>query len=203
ASAGCINIISTEGEIRHSNQSGCLAQENETTEQDQDRSLCWLDRLTPEARKSGQRDLKQAAQGLKSRFSSKIQIKDLPIQYWDHLLTPTLDQQNITQNILCVSRNMCQQKIAETRLKEVIKRDELTGLYNRSTFYKTFKQVLLKAKQQQTRAGLLLIDLDYFRHINDTLGHIAGDHLLHVLGQRFQACFGPNTIVARLGGDRK
>ena len=61
--------------------------------------------------------------------------------------------------------------------------------------------MLLKAKQQQMMVGLLLIELDYFRHINDTLGHIAGDHLLHVLGKRFQTCFGTNTIIARLGGD--
>ena len=201
ASADCIHIISPEGQIRHSNQCCGLIAETETVAQAQDSSLSWLNRLAPEARKSGQRALKQAALGLNSRFSSKTQSKDQPIQYWDHLLTPILDQHNITQSILCVSRNISQQKIAETRLKEAIKRDELTGLYNRSTFYKTFKQVLLKAQQQQTKAGLLLIDLDYFRHINDTLGHIAGDHLLHVLGQRFQACFGPNTIVARLGGD--
>ena len=201
ASADCINIISPDGEIRHSNQCCGLIAETETVAQAQESSLSWLNRLAPEARKSGQRALKQAALGLNSRFSSKTQSKDQPIQYWDHLLTPILDQPNITQSILCVSRNITQQKIAETRLKEAIKRDELTGLYNRSTFYKTFKQVLLKAQQQQTKAGLLLIDLDYFRHINDTLGHIAGDHLLHVLGQRFQACFGPNTIVARLGGD--
>ena len=201
ASADCIHIISPEGQIRHSNQCCGLIAETETVTQAQDSSLSWLNRLAPEAQKSGQRALKQAALGLNSRFSSKTQSKDQPIQYWDHLLTPILDQHNITQSILCVSRNISQQKIAETRLKEAIKRDELTGLYNRSTFYKTFKQVLLKAQQQQTKAGLLLIDLDYFRHINDTLGHIAGDHLLHVLGQRFQACFGPNTIVARLGGD--
>ena len=201
ASADCIHIISPEGQIRHSNQCCGLIAETETVTQAQDSSLSWLNCLAPEARKSGQRALKQAALGLNSRFSSKIQSKDQPIQYWDHLLTPILDQHNITQSILCVSRNISQQKIAETRLKEAIKRDELTGLYNRSTFYKTFKQVLWKAQQQQTKAGLLLIDLDYFRHINDTLGHIAGDHLLHVLGQRFQACFGPNTIVARLGGD--
>ncbi len=201
ASADCIHIISPEGQIRHSNQCCGLIAETETVTQAQDSSLSWLNCLAPEARKSGQRALKQAALGLNSRFSSKTQSKDQPIQYWDHLLTPILDQHNITQSILCVSRNISQQKIAETRLKEAIKRDELTGLYNRSTFYKTFKQVLLKAQQQQTKAGLLLIDLDYFRHINDTLGHIAGDHLLHVLGQRFQACFGPNTIVARLGGD--
>lgn len=201
ASADCIHIISPEGQIRHSNQCCGLIAETETVAQAQESSLSWLNRLAPEARKSGQRALKQAALGLNSRFSSKTQSKDQPIQYWDHLLTPILDQHNITQSILCVSRNISQQKIAETRLKEAIKRDELTGLYNRSTFYKTFKQVLLKAQQQQTKAGLLLIDLDYFRHINDTLGHIAGDHLLHVLGQRFQACFGPNTVVARLGGD--
>lgn len=201
ASADCIHIVSPEGQIRHSNQCCGLIAETETVTQAQESSLSWLNRLAPEARKSGQRALKQAALGLNSRFSSKTQSKDQPIQYWDHLLTPILDQHNITQSILCVSRNISQQKIAETRLKEAIKRDELTGLYNRSTFYKTFKQVLLKAQQQQTKAGLLLIDLDYFRHINDTLGHIAGDHLLHVLGQRFQACFGPNTIVARLGGD--
>ncbi len=201
ASADCIHIVSSEGQIRHSNQCCGLIAETETVAQAQESSLSWLNRLAPEARKSGQRALKQAALGLNSRFSSKTQSKDQPIQYWDHLLTPILDQHNITQSILCVSRNISQQKIAETRLKEAIKRDELTGLYNRSTFYKTFKQVLLKAQQQQTKAGLLLIDLDYFRHINDTLGHIAGDHLLHVLGQRFQACFGPNTIVARLGGD--
>src|SRR5690606_23227738 len=69
ASADCINIISPEGEIRHSN-SGCLAQANQTAEQDQDQdqdhSLCWLNRLNPEARKSGQRALKKAAQGLNS-----------------------------------------------------------------------------------------------------------------------------------------
>ena len=110
ASADCINIISPEGEIRHSNQPGYLTQANEAEEQDQDRSLSWFNRLNPEARKPAQRALKQAAQGLNSRFSSKVQIKDQPIQYWDHLLTPILDQQNITQNILCVSRNISQQK---------------------------------------------------------------------------------------------
>src|SRR5690606_10055474 len=149
-------------------QSDGLTPESETTAQDQDSSLSWLKRLAPEARKSAQRALKQAVLGLNSRISSNTQSKDQPIQYWHHLLTTILDQHNITQSILCVSRNISQQKIAETRLKEAIKRDELTGLYNRSTFYKTFKQVLLKAQQQQTKAGLLLIDLDYFRHINDT-----------------------------------
>ena len=51
------------------------------------------------------------------------------------------------------------------------------------------------------QVGLLLIDLDYFKHVNDTLGHSAGDHLLQTLGQRFKNCFEAGITVARLGGD--
>ncbi len=200
ASVDCIKVMSPQGEIRHINQSAC--HKLGIDPEQQPAPHLWLNLLPAEVKKTGQRALKQAAQGLNSRFVEKAQTENQDPEYWDHLLTPVLDENNTPQNILCVSRNISQQKIAESRLKAVIQRDELTGLYNRNAFYKTFKQVLLKAKQQQMMVGLLLIDLDYFRHINDTLSHIAGDHLLHVLGKRFQACFGSNNIVvARLGGD--
>ena len=107
----------------------------------------------------------------------------------------------LPQNDRCTPDKIGPQTLAELQLNSVSKRDELTGLYNRNTFYRTFKQVLSQAKHQNKKLGLLLIDLDYFRHINDTLGHLAGDHLLHILGQRFQNCFAANTLVARLGGD--
>ncbi len=198
ASVDCIKIVTPTGELSHMNRSGCeaLGVDPETGF-----GMPWLKLLPPEVRKSGQRALKRAAQGLNARFGGKSKLDNQPTQYWDNLLTPILDENNVTQNILCVSRNVSQQKLAETRLKIVTEQDELTGLYNRRTFYKLFKRALFKAKQQQTEVGLLLIDLDYFKHINDTMGHIAGDHLLRVLGERFQQVFGKNTIVARLGGD--
>nr|WP_227509901.1 GGDEF domain-containing protein [Acinetobacter sp. NCu2D-2] len=199
ASVDCIKIVTPTGEVSHMNRSGCVALGVDLEEKKF--GMPWLKLLPSEVRRAGQRALKRAAQGMNARFAGKSQQPNQPIQYWDNLLTPILDENNVTQNILCVTRNVSQQRIAESRLKTVIERDELTGLYNRRTFYKLFKRALLKAKQQNTEVGVLLIDLDYFKHINDTMGHIAGDHLLHVLGERFHANFGKNTIISRLGGD--
>lgn len=199
ASVDGIKLMTPQGEIHQINQPAChkLGIDPELPSA----SCSWLNLLPAGLKKSGKRALKQAAQGLTSRFTEKAQTANQEAQYWDHLLSPVLDQNNVAQNILCISRNISQQKMAESRLQTVMQRDELTGLYNRNAFYKIFKQQLFKARQQQKVLGLLLIDLDYFRHINDTLSHIAGDHLLQVLGQRFQACFASNTVVARLGGD--
>ncbi|ATO19061.1 diguanylate cyclase [Acinetobacter sp. LoGeW2-3] len=199
ASLDCIKIMTPEGKLSHVNRSGRQALGLSETEQQF--GMSWLNLLPAEVRPSGRRALKRAAQGMNARFAGISQLEGQAPEYWDNLLTPMVDEQNITRQILCVSRNISQQKHVETQLKAVTEIDELTGLYNRRTFYKQFKRTLFKARQQQSQVGLLLIDLDYFKHINDTLGHIAGDHLLHVLGERFQKNLGPEAIVSRLGGD--
>lgn len=199
ASLDCIKIMTPDGKLSHVNRSGRQALGLSETEQHF--GMSWLNLLPAEVRPSGRRALKRAAQGMNARFSGTSQLQGQAPEHWDNLLTPIVDEHNVTRQILCVSRNVSQQKQVETRLKAVKEIDELTGLYNRGTFYKQFKRVLFRARQQQSQAGLLLIDLDYFKHINDTLGHIAGDHLLHVLGERFKNNLGPEAIVSRLGGD--
>ncbi len=97
--------------------------------------------------------------------------------------------------------NIHQQQIGEKNLQQLIELDELTGLYNRSAFNKILKKTIQNAQQQQQNVGFLLIDLDYFKHINDTLGHIAGDYLLQILGQRLRDCFNKQVVLSRLGGD--
>ena len=150
---------------------------------------------------SVQHKLHHAQQGEHAHFDGVKVISGQPAQYWDHTLTPILDKNGLTQSILCVSRDISPQKIAEKKLKQVIELDELTGLYNRRAFNKIFKKTIQNARQQQQSVGFLLIDLDYFKHINDTLGHIAGDYLLQILGQRLSGCFKSGVVVARLGGD--
>jgi diguanylate cyclase (GGDEF)-like protein len=199
ASLDCIKIMTPDGKLSHVNRSGRQALGLSETEQHF--GMSWLNLLPAEVCPSGRRALKRAAQGMNARFSSTSQLQGQAPEYWDNLLTPIVDEHNVTRQILCVSRNVSQQKQVETRLKAITEIDELTGLYNRGTFYKQFKCILFRARQQQSQAGLLLIDLDYFKHINDTLGHIAGDHLLHVLGERFKNNLGPEAIVSRLGGD--
>ena len=60
---------------------------------------------------------------------------------------------------------------------------------------------ILQAREAKKIVGMILIDLDHFKHINDTLGHPAGDHLLKILSKRLANCLNDNAYVARLGGD--
>jgi diguanylate cyclase (GGDEF)-like protein len=79
--------------------------------------------------------------------------------------------------------------------------DALTGLPNRSLLFDRFGQALLAAKRDGTTVGLLLIDLDRFKEINDTFGHHYGDALLTQIGPRLHLALREVDTVARLGGD--
>ncbi|WP_226671211.1 putative bifunctional diguanylate cyclase/phosphodiesterase [Metabacillus litoralis] len=79
--------------------------------------------------------------------------------------------------------------------------DQLTGLYNRPKFQEDLQKVLKKATEDSTRTALLLIDLDRFKNINDTLGHYFGDCLLQEVAKRLEQTLEKNGITYRLGGD--
>jgi len=123
----------------------------------------------------------------------------LPPQYEKNILR--LGEDESTYNILNSSRDMGQQKIAAENIQQTIELDELTGLYNRPAFNYILKKTIQDAQHRQQSVGCLLIDLDYFKHINDTLGHSAGDYLLQILGQRLSNCFSQPVVVSRVGGD--
>ncbi len=79
--------------------------------------------------------------------------------------------------------------------------DELTGLANRKLLTVRARQEIEQARQRGTRVGLLLLDLDRFKEVNDTLGHPTGDRLLQTLARRLTHGVRPSDLVARLGGD--
>jgi diguanylate cyclase (GGDEF)-like protein len=79
--------------------------------------------------------------------------------------------------------------------------DELTGLCNRKLLVRRTGEALAQASLTGTRAGFLLLDLDRFKEVNDTLGHPVGDRLLRIVATRLTRSVRPGDIVARLGGD--
>ena len=81
------------------------------------------------------------------------------------------------------------------------KHDPLTGLVNRAEMYRTLDESLAEAKQDQTVFGVLFMDLDRFKAINDNMGHEAGDELLTIVADRLRAATRSSDVVARLGGD--
>ena len=199
ASLDGITMLTADGRVSDMNRSACLALGVSINAKKF--GMSWLNLLPESIRNSGQNAFNHAIKGENSHFDGMMVIADQPAQYWEHTLSPVLDDAGLIQSILCVSRDISPQKMAEKKLKQVIELDELTGLYNRRAFNKIFKKTIQNARQQQQSVGFLLIDLDYFKHINDTLGHIAGDYLLQILGQRLSGCFKSGVVVARLGGD--
>lgn len=79
--------------------------------------------------------------------------------------------------------------------------DHLTGLPNRTNFEASLGRILAQRAVRDRRASVLMLDLDRFKQVNDTLGHRAGDDLIKAVGHRLGQLIGPNDVLARLGGD--
>ena len=100
-----------------------------------------------------------------------------------------------------VGRDVTERKLAENRIKHIATHDSLTGLPNRDLFNELLTLTIRSAERYRHRLAVLFIDLDRFKLINDTLGHDAGDALLHTVAQRLKACLRDSDLVARIGGD--
>nr|WP_256437049.1 bifunctional diguanylate cyclase/phosphodiesterase [Tatumella sp. JGM118] len=198
ASIDCIKLINLQGELIDMNLSGCNAL---GVPPDSGFGMDWLNLLPPEIRKRGRQALKLANTGRNVRFSGKSQLEKNKPFYWDNILTPLQDAEGGVTSILCVSRDITRLHQAEQRFKYISEHDELTGLPNRRMFNTTLKKYLRQAGYQNRSLALLLIDLDYFKLVNDTLGHPAGDYLLKVVANRLKKSLSGDAFIARIGGD--
>ncbi|MDQ2857266.1 MAG: amino acid permease [Candidatus Eremiobacteraeota bacterium] len=95
-----------------------------------------------------------------------------------------------------------ERKLAEQRLLHVVHHDELTGLANRASFMERFGHMISRMQRRNDHiAAVLFLDLDRFKLVNDSLGHLAGDMLLVAVARRLERCLRPGDTLARLGGD--
>ncbi|HEX2236719.1 MAG TPA: EAL domain-containing protein, partial [Actinomycetota bacterium] len=103
--------------------------------------------------------------------------------------------------IVITSRDVSDRKALEQRLRHQAFHDSLTGLPNRALLLDRMEQALARRTHEHKAMGLLLLDLDGFKSVNDTLGHLAGDVLLKEVAERLVTCVRASDSVARLGGD--
>ena len=87
------------------------------------------------------------------------------------------------------------------RARELARRDDLTGLYNDRFLYRRMTEEIARAERDGTTVSLLFLDLDEFKHVNDTWGHLAGSRTLREVGQLIGLSIPPGAVAARYGGD--
>ncbi len=117
-------------------------------------------------------------------------------------VSPVTTADSSQSNLIFQIQDITDKKLAEEKLQYEATHDSLTGLPNRAMFMDRLEKALEKAHDNpKYRVSILFIDLDRFKIVNDSLGHIIGDQLLVGIASRLKQCLRPRDIVCRLGGD--
>ncbi|MCO6057683.1 EAL domain-containing protein [Pseudomonas sp. MOB-449] len=111
------------------------------------------------------------------------------------------DEDGQPQSVLSINTDITHRKTAEQEVKRLAFYDQLTGLANRRLMLDRLQHVLAVSARSLHTSAVILIDLDNFKALNDTLGHDRGDMLLQQVAHRLSTCIRESDTVARLGGD--
>jgi diguanylate cyclase (GGDEF)-like protein/PAS domain S-box-containing protein len=111
------------------------------------------------------------------------------------------ERRGAVSHYVAVFNDISPHKVDEERLRYLATHDPLTGLPNRTEFERFCREAMARTRRHGHRLAVLYIDLDKFKPVNDTYGHVAGDELLRALSVRMQQMMRETDIVARIGGD--
>jgi len=122
-------------------------------------------------------------------------------RWWELSGTPKYDEHGQFSGFRGVGSDVTEQRESAEKIAQLARYDQLTGLPNRMMLTEALGTALQRAEQWRTRCAFLMIDLDRFKAVNDTLGHQIGDELLAQVSRRLRVLMGPHDTCGRLGGD--
>lgn len=161
----------------------------------------WIETVHPEDRSRLESELSVALRG-GAAFSTEFRIL-WPDRSIHHIkaVAQIIVVGGVSKRMLGVNYDITEQKRIQYELDQLAFYDRLTGLPNRRLLEDRLDQLLAYAQRQEQNIGLLFIDLDRFKPVNDRHGHHVGDWLLQCVASRLQGCLRGSDTVARIGGD--
>lgn len=160
-----------------------------------------FDFMDEEACVEAERYLERHEQGVEEDYDFRFRRKD-GSDLWAIVSTsPLVDENGEYQGALGMVTDITERKRMEEQLAHQALHDPLTDLSNRVLFMDRLEQALARASRSKNLVAILFMDLDNFKIINDSLGHLIGDRLLVAVAERLQPCVRAEDTIARLGGD--
>ena len=135
------------------------------------------------------------------RFRHRLRHRNGGTRWFETVITPIRNTDGELHQLQSSSRDITEQRENEQQLLKQAFRDELTGLPNRALLLDRMSHAFATARRTDQPIGVLFIDLDGFKTLNDTLGHHAGDRALSKVAERLIAIVRPGDTLARIGGD--
>nr|WP_038000098.1 diguanylate cyclase [Thauera linaloolentis] len=154
-----------------------------------------------EARRLLARRLSAASPALSPEIEKPYRRKDGSVLWVCEALSVVRGAHGRPDFLVAITQDITSRKALEARLSHAALHDALTGLPNRLMFMDRFSQVLESARRHAGLAGVLYIDLDGFKAVNDKHGHATGDQLLLQVARRLEGCVRAEDTVSRFGGD--
>jgi diguanylate cyclase (GGDEF)-like protein/PAS domain S-box-containing protein len=198
SSADSIKLLDLHGRILFANRLGRRAVRVDDPEGRQ--GIFWVEQLQPENRAAAKRTLARARKGETAQLAFRDTGPDGEPRWWDAVATPVRDGDGKVSRLVVVSRDISHQKQSEEQVRWIANHDSLTGLPNRLLFQERLDH-MVRPDEGESHFALLLLDIDEFKRVNDTLGHDAGDALLCAFAERLKEAGRKDDLVARLGGD--
>lgn len=123
------------------------------------------------------------------------------IYYEEKTITPLKNDIGDIVNYVSTGKDISDRMLVQEKLQYMATHDFLTGLLNRVTLKERLTYAIRRATRRNTKVAVMLLDLDKFKIVNDTLGHTIGDDLVIAVAERLSGCLRQEDIIARLGGD--
>ncbi len=162
----------------------------------------WLGVVHPDDKKRVAEAFHQLIEaGQEITIDCSLFLHDGKVKWVSGKASPLLDFSNQHMGFLGTLSDISELKQAYDQLEQMAFYDTLTGLANRRLFRNRLEHMLSNIGRTGAGVALILIDLDHFKHVNDSMGHDSGDALLTVVSERLKHCVRFTDTVARLGGD--